>query len=72
MALITIAKPRKNFFPSSSLLIAISSSKLAPAQKALSPAERSTMTVACLSCPALSMASAKLCKILPGNELLAG
>ena len=39
MALITFAKPEKNFFPSSKFVIATNSSKDAPAQKALSPSD---------------------------------
>ena len=44
-ALITWAKPEKNFFPVDKSLIEINSSKLAPAQNAFSPADLRMMTL---------------------------
>ena len=60
MALITEAKPEKNFNPLSESLIAINSSKLAPAQKALSPSLFKTITLAVGFFPNFSISVASI------------
>ena len=72
MALITSAKPLKNSRPVSASSMASSSSKLAPAQKALPPSLRSTITRTSGSLPASSMAWAMARRMVPGRLLLLG
>jgi hypothetical protein len=55
IALITAAKPEKNFFPISKSAIEVSSSKEAPAQNVFSPPLFKTMTFVSLCFPAFSI-----------------
>ena len=68
----TFANPLKNSSPSVSFLSANSSSKLAPAQKALSPDDLRTMTRVSKSNPAEWIVFASFDRISPGRLFEAG
>ena len=72
MALMTRAKPLKNAKPSSSLEMATSSSKLAPAQNARSPADFNTITLMSSRRPASDTWSANCLRMAAGRLLEAG
>ena len=63
---------QKNFLPVSRSLIDKSSSKLAPAQKARSPADFNIITLVAVSLPEIVMQSASPLSNFPGSELLIG
>ena len=69
---ITFANPEKKISPVSSLSIPISSSKLAPAQKVLSPLDLMMITFASLFLLSSVILSASFFNIFPGRELLSG
>jgi hypothetical protein len=71
MALRTLAKPPKNFFEVSKSLISKSSSKLAPAQNALSPKISENYFTSSFA-PSVNMICANFSKISLGKELLFG
>src|SRR6056300_552648 len=72
MALITLAKPLKKTLPVSKSSIEMSSSKLAPAQKARSPALFTRMSFTASFFPSSVMVLANFAKTLPGKELDSG
>jgi hypothetical protein len=72
MAKITLLKPLKKASPWVLFSMAINSSKLAPAQKALLPVDLSMITEQSSAVPARLMQFAISDKSCPGRELLAG
>ena len=72
IALITLANPEKNTFPVAASLIFMSSLKLAPAQKVLSPPLFRTITFIASFCPASEIVFANFANTSPGKELCAG
>ena len=72
IALITLAKPLKKIFPVSKSSIEMSSSKLAPAQKARSPALFTRMSFTASFSPSSVMVLANFARTLPGKELDSG
>src|SRR6056300_928328 len=72
IALITLAKPLKKTFPVSKSSMAMSSSKLAPAQNARSPALFTRMSLTASFSPNSVMVLANFAKTLPGKELDSG
>ncbi len=72
MALITLAKPEKNCFPSSKFEIATSSSKEAPAQNAFSPSDFKIIIETSSLFPIEINSLVSLSNSAPGKELLAG
>ena len=72
MALITLANPEKNFLPSSKLLIATNSVKLAPAQNVRSPPLFKTITLMSSFLPASLIANSNCFKIGLGIALCSG
>mgnify|MGYP005734512337 CR=1 FL=1 len=71
-ALMTFAKPLKKILPVSKLSMLMSSSKEAPAQKALSPALYNMITVTSSLFPISVIVLASSCNTFPGSELLKG
>jgi len=72
MALMTLANPEKNTFPVSASLIAISSLKLAPAQKVRSPPLLRMMTFTSGLLPTSVIVLAHCAKMLLGQESCSG
>ena len=72
IALITLAKPEKNFLPSSKSAIDNNSSKEAPAQNALVPSLFKIISEIALFLSIAVNSSVKFCNNVLGNELLAG
>ena len=72
MAFMTLANPEKNTFPVSASLMAMSSLKLAPAQKVLSPPLLRMMTFTSSLFPTSVIVLASCAKILPGKEFCSG
>src|SRR6056300_583884 len=72
MALITLAKPLKKTLPVSKSSIEMSSSKLAPAQKARSPALFTRMSFTASFSPNSVMVLVNFARTLPGKELDSG